>query len=587
MYDGEHMDECNDNDGDAMVTTCSSPSGPSSSGSQTPTGARLQHLYFVCYHLPVVVTKDPHTGEWLATWAESLLAKTESSAVVKGYDAHWVGTITTNPPIATQADQDAVTAVLKSMRCIPLFIDEDTRNKHYYGFCKQVLWPAFHNIDMLDLSISGSIFGDTSVPSPDVVESDWDQSRLEGWLKAFLAVNAAFSKVMMDMLKPNDIFWVHDYHLSLLPKLVHDDEIKYGRSLSKKIFFLHIPFPTSQVFREIEFGELVLEGMLNADVVGFHSFDHARHFLNASKRIMGLNYESLVGGLIGVQFQRRTVLVTMSNVSIEPIMLNKSMELPTVQITSDRIRQKHGDRLIIAGLDIAQRLSGVNLKLIAFERLLKDYQHWQQRVVMVQKCLLPGSRNADELCTIQEVRRLVKRIQDNFGPYVIDYEEVKGSSLPVDQRLAFWRASDVLMIAPIREGLNLFPMEYIYARKEPHPPGVVIASEFSAVTSILNGALRINPYDIQMSVITIDQALSMDIQEREGRRFRDIDFVSTSPSDQWTRNVLRDLKDSAKGKKGSGGSENHSATSTPAGHPSNPNQRIDSTSAFLAKGECS
>ena len=124
------------------------------------------------------------------------------------------------------------------------------------------------------------------------------------------------------MLQPGDIMWVHDYHLSLLPKLMDETELDtYSRLVTKKVFLLHIPFPTSQVFRELECGEAILEGMLHADVVGFHAFDHARHFLNAAKRILGLNYESLVGGLIGVQCKQKTVLVTMHNVSIEEKMV--------------------------------------------------------------------------------------------------------------------------------------------------------------------------------------------------------------------------------------------------------------------------
>ena len=126
---------------------------------------------------------------------------------------------------------------------------------------------------------------------------------------------------------------------------------------------------------------------------------------------------------------------------------------------------------------------------------------------------------------------------------VIDYEEQVGSVLPIDQRLAIWTSSQVLMHMPIREGLNLCPLEFVYARKEPNSPGVVIASEFAAVSSILNGALRVNPWDVQMSVTSIDSALSMSSEERDARRGRDIDFVSTCPSGLWTRNVLRDLND--------------------------------------------
>jgi trehalose 6-phosphate synthase/phosphatase len=119
---------------------------------------------------------------------------------------------------------------------------------------------------------------------------------------------------------------------------------------------------------------------------------------------------------------------------------------------------------------------------------------------LVQKCLIPSSRLLDETNTLKEIRHLVKRIQDKFGPHVIDCEEIIGSSVPIDQRIALWNVADVLMITPIREGLNLLPLEYVYVRKEPTPPGVVISSEFSAVCSVLNGALRCNPFDIQVRI---------------------------------------------------------------------------------------
>lgn len=155
---------------------------------------------------------------------------------------------------------------------------------------------------------------------------------------------------------------------------------------------------------------------------------------------------------------------------------------------------------MIAGIDIAQRLSGISLKLLAFYRLLADYPIWQQNVTLVQKCLLPNSRHEDEVRTIKEIRTLVKQIQKRFGPNVIDYEEIPGSSVPIEKRLALWKVADVLMVTPIREGLNLLPLEFVFTKKKPACPGVVISSEFSAVATVLNGALRVNPYDIQVSV---------------------------------------------------------------------------------------
>jgi trehalose 6-phosphate synthase/phosphatase len=240
-----------------------------------------------------------------------------------------------------------------------------------------------------------------------------------------------------------------------------------------------------------------------------------------------------------------------------------ALALPSVEVGRRALKEKHGNRVIVAGIDIGQRLSGTSLKLLAYERLLHDYPSWQTKVVMVHKVLLPGSRKADESLTVKELRVLVQRIQDKFGSAVIDYQEIVGSSsIPIDQRLALWKASDVFMCTPIREGLNHWPMEYIYA-KDKAQPGVIIASEFTAMCSILNGALRVNPFDIQMTITIIDKALSMEMAEREGRHYRDIDFVSNSPSDKWVRNVLRDLKDAARKQNDPVSSANNSSSATP------------------------
>lgn len=265
-------------------------------------------------------------------------------------------------------------------------------------------------------------------------------------------------------------------------------------------------------------------------------------------------------------------------------MFSAAVALPSVSEGSEDLKAKHSGRQIICGLDIGQRLSGTSLKLLAYERLLKDYPIWQQKVVMVQRVLVPGSRKTDEQLTLRELRALVQRIQEKFGPKVIDYQEIAGSSLPMDRRLALWKASDILMLTPIREGLNHWPMEFIYS-KDGESPGVVIASEFSAVCSILNGALRVNPFDIQMTITTIDKALSMDPKEREGRRYRDLDFVSNSPSDKWVKNVLRDLNDATAAAKSSSKNNSSAATpTTPSMTPRRPKRdQIQGAASFLLR----
>jgi len=539
---------------------------------------KKQRIFFVCFHLPVILRKDPLSLKWSAVWGESLLAPGKGSSIVQNHETYWVGTVSSsNYPIATDDDRDTIRAILADMNCYPIFLGKNTIDNHYLGMCKQVLWPAFHNIDLLDMSSSGwtppekdsrqeqknkstnesnnntfnfqkmsSWRSNKSRGAHDNTKptTDWDQSCLDEWWEAYQEVNEAFATKLSSMLQRGDIMWVHDYHLALLPKLVDCQEYaSHSRSITKKVFFLHIPFPTSQIFRELECGKAILSGMLHADVVGFHAFDYARHFLNASKRILGLNYESLVGGLIGIEFRKKIVLVTMHNVSVEPKMVDAALGLPSVMEKVAIIRNQNPSRTVIAGVDVAQSLSGISLKLLAFERFLTDYPVWQEKVVLIQKCLLPGSRHEDEHKSIIEVRYLVNRIKEKFGPSVIDCEEIAGSKLSIVERLALWKTADVLMLTPIREGLNLLPFEYVYAKRKPASPGVVISSEFSTVCNVMNGVIRVNPYDIQMTVASIDKALTMDANDKEGRRCRDTAFVQSTPSSEWTENVLHDLND--------------------------------------------
>jgi len=527
-------------------------------------------LYLVCFHLPLIVTHDAATGEWQVVWNESLLAKTTQRLpvgdITSQYDLHWIGTATL-PQKAdgseyTDEELEPLHVKLKELDCTVLFLPDDIRRAHYYGMCKQVLWPAFHNIDLLDLSEAGfdniynvgnnnPLVGDYDAVQFSVsnsIVSDWDQSRLEDWWAAYRRVNRIFSDHVCSLVThktAESIIWVHDYHLSLVPKYIHTSEvIKYGCRRSKMVFFLHIPFPTSQIFRELECGDAILEGMLHSNIIGFHAFDHARHFLHSCKRIKGCDYDTLVGGLIGVKFDKRVVVVDMSNVSIEVDQTTIGLEHPETHEICERYKTKYAKKHVIAGVDVAQRLSGVAQKLLAFERLLADYPVWQGKVVLIQRMLIPNSRRTDEISTLKQVRMLVNRIKNTFSTHhVIDYMEFNQSSLRMHERLGLWLASDIYLSTVVREGLNLMPLEYIYARKEPAEAGVVIASEFSAVCSVLNGALRVNPFDVQMTASCIDKALTMPHIEREGRRHRDIDFVSSCPSSQWTRNVLRDLSE--------------------------------------------
>jgi trehalose 6-phosphate synthase/phosphatase len=521
--------------------------------SSTPASSQRRGLFLVCYHLPLSLSTNPTSGAWEAKWTHSLIAKTDGS-VSDDVPTFWVGGLTI--PGLSDADETAIEELLSTMNVYPIFVSVALNEDCYLGMCKQVLWPAFHNVDLLDLSTSeygnkvvGESFIADASSSSTQEDSIWDQTRYLTWWKAYVSVNRIFSDKLNELVKEGDNVWVHDYHLALLPQYMSDyqNETKGGR-ITNTIFFLHIPFPTSQIFRELECGTLLLEGMLCADVVGFHAFDHARHFLNACKRIMGLSYETREGGLIGLDVHGRSVMVTMSHVSIEPTVLRRMCG--NAEDVKDVFLTKHKGRKIIAGIDVAQKLAGLPLKFLAYERLLHSFPKWQRSVVLVQRCFAPSNRIGDERNTLREIRAIVGRIRNTFGDDVVDYEEINGNetgrNAPIIERCGLWMAADVWMGTAIREGLNLHPLEYVFCREN---AGVVIGSEFSSACQILNGALRINPFDVQMTATTIDSALRMPKQEREARRARDIEVVSNRTASQWSRHVLNELNEAVKAQK--------------------------------------
>jgi trehalose-6-phosphate synthase len=373
--------------------------------------------------------------------------------------------------------------------------------------------------------------------------------------------------------------------------------------------------------------------MCSADVVGFHAFDHARHFLNATKRMLGIRSGSRPGGLLTLNVQDREVIVTVSHVSIETLRIAQAAAHPETQRIARELREKHAGKRIIAGIDVCQRLSGVALKFAAFDKMLSD-SSWGKRgnVVLLQRCIRGGSRPGDEETTASDLRKMVDDINGKYvtsaaaalarmsayasksseeclltaarmkekmeagetgsgagspfpstspfpspppSPFpspspasasgsastsvivtdtsptpappaptcldVLDYAELT-SPPNIHERMAFWLVSDVILLTPIREGLNLYPLEYIYARRDLPNPGVVVVSEFSTCSALLNGSLKINPFAPLHVADALEKALMLSTKDKDLRRTRDLPFISSHPSYLWTQQIINDLE---------------------------------------------
>ena len=200
-------------------------------------------VIIVCYHLPIHITRsDDPLNPFIVDWSESLIAKSKNS-ISSTTDTCWFGTASVPGAPLTPAEQELLTATLLNINCHPVYLDSDTARKAYLGFCKQILWPTFHNIDQLDQIHAAWKIAPTS-SGEDPHPLDWNEEAVV-CLSAFKTVNDAFLFALSSFLRANDTIWVHDYHLMLLPKLIRESlKETFPYSI---VFFLHIPFPTSQV----------------------------------------------------------------------------------------------------------------------------------------------------------------------------------------------------------------------------------------------------------------------------------------------------------------------------------------------------
>lgn len=348
----------------------------------------------------------------------------------------------------TPEEMEDIARTLNAIDVAPIFLPTDL-HESFSSYCLSVLRPALCNV--LETGTQRLFPYASSLAYQSAGYS------------AFERANEAVAKVIADLYVPNDVVWTHDFPLSLVPRYIARWGLKALGTRPLQVFFFHSPFPTSEIFRTIHVRDELLSGILECDVVGFHTFNYARHFLHACKRLRGFSHRSRRGGSLAVDVDGRDVLVSTSHVGVEAAALDRWMAGESAARTARMFADRHPGKVVIAGIDSCQRLSGIALKLLAFERLLEENPVYRQQVVLVQRCELRYALSADALHTSQELRSRVALINATYGP-VIDYEEALSYS--PGYRVGLFHRADILLQTPIREGLNLLPLEYVYVRTQ-------------------------------------------------------------------------------------------------------------------------
>jgi len=369
-------------------------------------------------------------------------------------------------------EKEQITERLAAQDCHPVFLSRRQMEGYYQGFCNRTIWPLFHYF-----------------PRRTTYE-------VRFW-KTYRQVNKAFLDEVMKIAKPGDSIWVHDYQLMLLPQLLRqrlpDSEIG---------FFLHIPWPSFELFRLLPWREQILKGLLGADLIGFHTYDYVRHFLSSVCRITGLEHAL---GTVGVD--NRVVKVDAFPMGIDYDKYSQAIEDPGVAKEASRVRKKIGERKIILSIDRMDYSKGIIERLEAFDLFLSENPQYRGVVTLIMVAVPTRTGVEDYRELRSRLEQLVGRINGEYGTMGYIPVWYLYRSLPFAELTALYNVSDVALITPLRDGMNLIAKEFIAAKAD--NPGVLVISEMTGAARELGEALVVNSCDKTAIVEAIKEALEM------------------------------------------------------------------------------
>ncbi|MDA3891261.1 MAG: bifunctional alpha,alpha-trehalose-phosphate synthase (UDP-forming)/trehalose-phosphatase [Salinivirgaceae bacterium] len=441
----------------------------------------MSRLVIASNRLPVSIQRND--SEMTVTPSAGGLA-TGLKSYHKSNDSVWIGW----PGIdaETNSEENQVIELLKKEHCLPLFLDESLIDNYYHGFSNETLWPLFHYFTEY------TIFK----------KSYWE---------AYKKVNEMFAESIIANAEEGDQVWVHDYQLLLLPHILKErrPDLHIG-------FFLHIPFPSYEVFRILPWREEIITGMLGADLIGFHTYDYARHFISSVKRLLGYDVE-----FNNISLESRHVYIDVFPMGIDYAKFqDKAIEIQSKPIQDrskehqdiDRFLMEKPGRKLILSIDRLDYTKGIPERIKAYRQFLIDHPEYKENVSLLM-LTVPSRVDVDQYQHLRsEVEELVGSINGEFGslswnPIIYFYR-----SLPFDNLLELYSSADIALLTPLRDGMNLVAKEYI-ASKINHK-GVLILSEMAGATKELGEAIAVNPNNIQDVADAIYKALIIDVKDQ-------------------------------------------------------------------------
>ncbi|XP_020580778.1 alpha,alpha-trehalose-phosphate synthase [UDP-forming] 5-like [Phalaenopsis equestris] len=497
-------------------------------GSDAPSTVSQDRVIIVGNQLPLRAQRRPDNHGWNFSWDEDSLLLQLKDGLGEDVEVIYIGCL--REEIDPKEQDDVSQTLLEIFKCVPTFLPPELFSRFYHGFCKQQLWPLFHYMLPLSPDLGGR----------------FDRSL---W-RAYVSVNKIFADKVMEVISPEDDFvWVHDYHLMILPTFLRKrfNRIKLG-------FFLHSPFPSSEIYRTLPVRDELLRALLNSDLIGFHTFDYARHFLSCCSRMLGLSYQSK-RGYIGIEYYGRTVSIKILPVGVHLKQLQSVLSLPETENKVTELLNQFKGRTVLLGVDDMDIFKGISLKLLAMEQFLLQHPEWRGKVVLVQIANPARGRGRDVQEVQTETYLTANRINETFGRPGYEPVVLIDSSLQFYEKIAYYVIAECCLVTAVRDGMNLIPYEYIISRQgnerldlllqlDASDPkrSMLVVSEFIGCSPSLSGAIRVNPWNIDSVAEAMETALAISYNEKQLRHEKHYRYVSTHDVGYWANSFLQDLE---------------------------------------------
>lgn len=461
----------------------------------------MSRILLVSNRLPITVTAA--NGQGVVTRSAGGLAGALRS-VHEQEDSLWIGWPGGRPALPPQAVRQ-LDWQMAAMRVVPVPLSRPQVKGFYEDVSNGILWPVAHClIDNLPLEMHG-----------------WEHYR---------AANERFADTVVEQYRDGDTIWVHDYHLMLLPTLLRErlPDARIG-------YFHHIPFPPAEVFRLLPWRADLLRGLLGADLIGFHTGAHVRNFKQAVEETVGLQSDR-----DDIHYLDRTIRARAFPIGIDAEEWRHLASTPAAIAEAERYAQGEAETSLLVGVDRLDYTKGILRRLLAFERVLEqEPPEFRDRLRLVQ-VTVPSREGVRVYAALKRrIDELVGRINGRFGtPHRMPVHRVHGHLQP-HELAGLYRAADVFLATPLRDGMNLVAKEFVASQVA--DDGVLILSEFAGAAEQMSGALIVNPYDLDGMALSIRRALRMPRSERQARMAAMQAQVATSNVRRWAHTFLDSL----------------------------------------------